>query len=56
MFTWIWVFLLYSWKNRNFISKIRRSKNTDYAALNEFFFEKLIFFKTVEALVIIFTW
>ena len=34
MLTWILVFLLYSWKMKNFISKIRRSKVTDYAALN----------------------
>ena len=35
MFTWIWVFLLCSWKNKNIIFKIRRSKVTDYAALNQ---------------------
>ena len=34
MFTWIWVFLLCSWNNKNIIFKIRRSKVTDYAALN----------------------
>ena len=42
MFTWIWVFLLYSWKIEFFISKIRISKVTDYAALKEaicFFFK-----------------
>ena len=33
MFTWIWVFLLSSWKNNNIIFKIKRSKVTDYAAL-----------------------
>ena len=33
MLTWIWVFLLCSWKNKNIILKIRRSKVTDYAAL-----------------------
>ena len=32
MKTWIWVFLLY-FENRNFISKIRISKVTYYAAL-----------------------
>ena len=34
MFTWIWVFFMVFLKNRNFISKIKRSKVTDYAALS----------------------
>ena len=41
-------------KSKNIIFKIRRSKVTDYAALNGKISEKLIFFlKTMEALVII---
>ena len=42
-------------KNKNNIFKIRRSKVTDYVALNGKISEKLIFLKTVEALVIILT-
>ena len=36
IFTLMWVFLLYSWKIiKKSISNIRRSKVTDYAALNK---------------------
>ena len=34
MFTWIWVFFTVFLKNRNFLSKIQRSKVTDYATLS----------------------
>ena len=39
MYTWIWVFSLYSWKIEKFTSKIRISKDTDYAALKVWLFE-----------------
>ena len=35
MYTWIFVFLLCSWKIEKNISKMKRSKVTDYAALKK---------------------
>ena len=36
MYTWILVFFTVFLKNRNISFKIKRSKVTDYAALNQF--------------------
>ena len=35
MFIWVSIFLLRSWKNKNIMFKIRRSKVTAYAALRK---------------------
>ena len=43
MYTWILVFTVFL-KNRNIISKIKRSKVTDYAALKSYPFSVSIFF------------
>ena len=42
MYTWILVFFTVFLKNRNVSSKIKRSKVTDYAALNEKSYNKTV--------------